>query len=106
MLDMNNKQKIILWCGVIVVCLMGTFPPWKGYGYGFIGKPPQRQETRSDYASRGGKLVEPYTVTTSASKINLCTLGLQVAIVGVITATGIVTAGGSKRGKPPEPPDQ
>ena len=50
---MNNKQKKILWIGLIIFLLSGIFPPWvqvfdsgttyneKDQGYHFIAKPPQ-----------------------------------------------------------------
>ena len=48
---MNKKQKICLWIWIIVIVLMGLFPPWhtqipqrgtqKPFGYAFISAPPE-----------------------------------------------------------------
>ncbi len=41
---MNKRQKTLLWCGVIIILIMGLYPPWYAkngtyrysYGYDFI----------------------------------------------------------------------
>lgn len=90
---MNGKQKAILWCGAIVACIMIAYPPWlrisdspyeshiKDYGYSFVAAPPTRQEF--------GIMSVNYTGTANA--INMSRLGLQVAIVAILTGAGIAT---------------
>ncbi|MBA7650477.1 hypothetical protein ES703_58283 [subsurface metagenome] len=77
---MNIKQKIVLWIGIAIIVIMGLFPPWimpitrrygmgntvkyrKYYGYDFIWAQPE----------------------SSLVSIDFHRLGLQWAIVGVIT---------------------
>ena len=95
---MNKKQKIILWCGAIVICFMIAFPPWlyidnsarhtftRDYGYAFIIMPPTRQVIAwgTDY-------------TQEANTINVVRLALQIAIVAILTGTGIATVGWQRR---------
>ena len=98
---MNTKQKIILWCGAIVICFMIAFPPWlyidrtahytvtKDYGYAFITTPATGQESLG--------LASRETYTQEANAINMGRLGLQIAIVAILTGTGIATVGRQQR---------
>lgn len=53
-MDFNEKQKTILIIGVIIIILMGLFPPWARilsgeglrkmtFGYAFIAAPPDHR---------------------------------------------------------------
>lgn len=54
-MKMNKKQRVIIWIGIILVGLLGIFPPWshtfknhstyseESAGYSFIASPPQKK---------------------------------------------------------------
>ena len=82
---MNKKQKRVLWGGVTIIVLMGLFPPWKAdlekglidyRQYGFLFHPPLSHEY-----------------------LDMSRLIVQWFIVGVFTATWIVTTNGWREKK-------
>ena len=87
---MNKKQKIILWCGAILACIMIAFPPWLktdglypgayDFGYSFIATPATKEQS-----------YEKYKYMAIANEINISRLILQIAIVAILTGTGIAT---------------
>ena len=80
---MNSKQKKVLWIGIVIVVLMGLFPPWtdtlEGFrteprGYVIIFKPPY---------SRGGAW---------GVQIDFQRLILQWLIVGFVIGGLLITS--------------
>ena len=80
---MNEKQLIVMWVGIIIIVLMGLFPPWLtvfadasriSLGYGFILIPPLPNAYRYQFAS-----------------IDFTRLLTQWTIVAAITAGLIIT---------------
>lgn len=80
---MNKKQKIILWIGIIIIVLMGLFPPYEraiilpSFG-------PDDPSVRISY----GFLFEPPILDV---KIDFARLAIQWIIVSVLTAGAIYT---------------
>lgn len=80
---MNQKQLIAMWCGIIVIVLMGLFPPWhvktlaglesqQSHGFAFILLPPRVERD-----------IHPM--------INIPQLLIQYFVVGLITTGYIIT---------------
>ena len=98
--NMNRKQKVVFWLGIIVFALMGIFPPWrytfaaldrgggmsKPAGYGFIFDPPTPLQ---DFP--------PFGIVLDGSR-----LMVQWLMVAAFTTALIVTL----RKKPAPPPMQ
>lgn len=90
---MNNKQKLVLLIGVLLLVLMGLIPPWKytydfkdyhsvsSAGYHLIMRPPAPRELVVT-------LVGPYAQYNGVS-IDLTILLLQLGIV-ILVALGMV----------------
>lgn len=92
---MNNKQKIVLWIGLIVFLISGIFPPWvqvfddgktyneKDQGYHFLMKPPEVIFDSDTYA-------EWYKMQFRM-KIDIARLIIQWIIITVIITGFIVS---------------
>lgn len=89
---MNKKQLIALWAGIIIISLMGIFPPWIMTGqsqipirlqfkYRFILLPPKMS---------GKEVIAPgYHI--SGHHIDFSTLSIQWLIVGLICTGFVIT---------------
>ncbi|GAG59526.1 unnamed protein product [marine sediment metagenome] len=77
---MNKKQKIVLWVGVIIIVLIGLFPPWnyvcvrrspvpispeyiyiKNAGYHFLWNPPSHLIPENRLATLDKSNPKPHT---------------------------------------------
>lgn len=88
-MNFNKHQKIVLWIGVIIIVLMGLFPPWQHTcnvgmydihseqpaGYFFIASKPQAK-SESKYAG---------------IEIDTSRLLIQWVIVATLTAAFLIT---------------
>lgn len=82
---MNKKQKKILWIGIIIIALMGMFPPYNyEVGFGFGGK---------KHVSYDFFLSPPYH---SSAELDFARLTIQWIIVSVLTAGAIYSTKESK----------
>jgi hypothetical protein len=102
---MNLKQKICLWLGIITIVLMGVFPPWvlivrgggmvlkQNEGYKFILTPAERKTKES--SSYSGALL--------MSNIDFSRLGVQWALVAVVTGGLLITFKDKKQKVEPPP---
>jgi len=95
---MNKKQKYCLWIGIVVIVLMGIFPPTRrGYfykdHYGGFGPNKEERMKPLDYSFHSG-----YTFLFSAevSDIGFGKLIVQWAVVAVVTGGLIFTFGDKK----------
>jgi hypothetical protein len=77
MIAMNNKQKIILWLGIIVFVAAGFYPPW----YVKAGAAPEDLGYRV--------LFSPPIVSLPnyTGRVDFDRLGMEWAIIAVITGT-------------------
>lgn len=87
---MRLRQVVVMWLGIIVVVVMGLFPPWRvnavdfsvSEGYGFIWHPP---EYRSPDGYRSGM------------QIDLTRLVVQWVMVASVTGGMILTLCGKPK---------
>ena len=111
---MNDKQKKCLWLGIVLIVVMGLFPPWicerehkrsRGFGngdkweytiepghYSWIGSPPKAEHLGS------GRFLRPKC-------IDLYRLGIQYFIVATVT-TGLIIALRDKEQLPSDESEQ
>jgi len=110
---MNKKQLITMWCGIIVIVLMGLFPPWialrprpirkydfifKGLYFQYPTPPPPSPELIEQYEAFFRKSQIDYI-----DHIDFTFLIIQWFVVSVITGGLIVTF---RYRKPKEEQDQ
>lgn len=79
---MNKKQKIVLWAGIVLIALMGLFPPVKYQGRSY----------------RQGEAVEYRLLLDKFSIVLLGNLVAQWALVSIIIA-GLIYILKDKQGK-------
>ncbi len=93
---MQKTQKIVVLTGIILIFLMGIFPPWlyvdeskvgHPMGYAPIWKPPV--DRQRDTAELLGFKLQMDIQTQKANTIDLARLLIQIAILSVVT-TGVV----------------
>lgn len=100
---LNDRQKYSLWAGIILVTLMGLYPPWKNIlvyegrpriedqgEFELIFDPPKSIIRRSDRPTYYGNYLVFY-------KIDFDRLLIQWAIVGIVTSGLIATFADKKR---------
>ena len=78
---MKKNQKTALWIGIIVIALIGLFPPWV-----------QMHEVEGPYKGKYDKGYSPiFAPPKSPAEIDISRLLIQWFIVAVIAAGAIVT---------------
>ncbi len=68
---MNKKQRIVLFCGVLIVEVMLLIPPWEGWGV----YSPQWMPPKDDYSS---------------ASIDVARLWTQIGIVALVSVALIL----------------
>lgn len=93
-MDFNKKQRTILIVGIVVMILMGLFPPWTATynyksqhsqhprGYAFIATPPH---------------FTLYPIGSSGIVLDISRLSLQWIVVLLATGLGVFLSGRSNR---------
>lgn len=95
---MNNKQKVTMWIGVTVICLMGLFPPWlqivdrqtiyieKPAGYAFILSPPEYMQfyPDNDHPPDIDYLKNQYLTYSTVIKIDMNRLFIQWICISLL----------------------
>lgn len=105
---MNKHQVTILWCGIVVLALMLSFPPWK-YTYDIPGKlilqqpgpynliltPPEVPVTSTVDVWDNGKPVDVfygYDRRRWIVSVDLMRLGIQCVVVVLVIAGLLATS--------------
>lgn len=91
---MNRKQKVCLWIGIIIIVLMGLYPPWvrhhmEEFSYG-----------RYSLTTKPGPYSFIWNLPWGAKFINVYRLGVQWAMVAAVTGGFIITFANKKHKKP------
>lgn len=88
---MNKKQLICLWSGIIVIVMMGIFPPW--FLPLNVGRLQSRRDVGYKFILTPVEIEVPPAVDTSpvVASIDITRLCVQWVIVTVITGGFIVT---------------
>lgn len=73
---MNTKQLNVTWCGIGLIVLMGLVPPWTH---------------KARYSSEPKSYSSIFYPPEDANEIDLTRLGLQCAMVGIVSAGWIFT---------------
>lgn len=93
---MHKTQKLIVLFGIILISLMGAYPPWMyiddrkvehPMGYAPIWKPPIQRQI--DMAEVFGIKLELDAQTQAANNVDLLRLLMQIAIVSVVTGGAV-----------------
>lgn len=84
---MNREQKICLWVGIVVIVLMGIFPPTRrGFIYeAHVGGLRHSKEERIEPLDYSFHLGYTFLLTAEVSDIGFGKLIVQWAVVAVVT---------------------
>lgn len=115
---MNRKQKACILVSIVVIVVMGLYPPWvietkefvrmgmrsewkytlEPGPYSWIGNPPVRVETKPNPYYTSDPKVLLGSPQARARFIDLYRLGVQFFVVAVVTAGLIITLRDRKTG--------
>lgn len=93
---MNKKQLVVMWIGIIIIVMMGIFPPWVSISTirnpeTIFGDWTTTKRYYYGYNPIWKGIGDSYEVSHPAASIDFHRLGLQWAITAVFTGGFMVT---------------